>query len=389
MLAFLPPLPILPNPSTSLNICYSNRRPSTRWRMTKSSPSSIPPTTEPTPPIPRHFPEPLPDALYNIFSQRLSPTEALDFLPENVQWNTPLFDCSSKDEIIDQLETFLSFVIEPTITIYTINQTSFSWTVSYVHPLPWRPRVTIAGETTFDTTAPSVITDTWFVSTINPFQQILPTLVDILWLFPAPHAETDRGQRRTLKRCDGYDVVEFAEMTEMRFLVPPIRGLSQLIYCAPALPEEASPGLLAKREKYFATRPIGVRLLDRENKGDVELSVPVPGAMLGSSTVGIDLPECASLKVLDRRIMAIRRFSEVPMADLVAEKVDKVLEDLQRDGVDVGWDRVWVRNYDSKVGFNRDGELAMSMFGSSFGVPRVTEIAVDITDRSEHRKEKE
>lgn len=374
MAAFLVPQPLCvrhnaPNASCS--------RRNNRWYMKATPPKPPPlPTTDSSPL--KHFDQPLPNALYNLFSKRSTAAEALSFLPENVVWSTPLFEYTRKAQMIKQLSSFLSFSIEATLAIYTVSDLSFTWTLSFIYPLPWRPRVAISGTTTLDNATPKTITDTWIVSPATLLQQALPTLVDFLWLFPAPHAETDRGQRRTLKTCNGYNLVQFAESTELRFLISTDEddAATELLYCAPTLPEPAFIGGLRKREKYSTSRPMGIRV----GQEILEMSVPVPGAIVGSSITGVKIPVGGVLKVLDRRVMAVKRFSEKPMRKRVIEIVDQVLSDLERDGIKAGWDRVWVRNYDCKVGFNTAGELAMAMYGTSFGVPRVMEVAVDVTD---------
>jgi len=83
-------------------------------------------------------------------------------------------------------------------------------------------------------------------------------------------------------------------------------------------------------------------------------------------------------------VMAIFRFRGYATRDVVLTNLAKFKKRLVADGIfesmgDVREEDVWVRVYDSKVGFNTKGMLSMAMYGSSKGVPRVNEIAIDLS----------
>lgn len=367
-----------------------------------TKPSSINRPPPPLPPPDFVLSNSLTAALYTTFSKPEHTRNALaSILTSDVLWSTPLFDTSSFDQLCDALQQFFSFFEEPTITIYSADHaqspddSSFSieWTISFLYPLPWRPRVSLSGTSvvqTVDNTGEQVssITDKWYVSLFGIFRQALPRLTDLLWLWPAPHAETDAGGRRVLQKTRRYTVVEQAPRTEFRvrsFLEVIER---ELVFATPALPEECFEGGLRRMELYSTVSPLEVRQLD---EGMYEWTMAVPGAHVGSSNILLQAPlaECASVHVTKRRVFAVYRFGGFSKMEMAEQKLKPMLAALRKDGL---WDGemqgsdVRLRLYDIKVGFNSSGLLAMCMFGFFRPLPRLNEIAIDITDRWEEER---
>lgn len=224
------------------------------------------------------------------------------------------------------------------------------------------------------------VQDDWMVAPITLISQALPRLPDILWLWPAPHAETDAGQRRQLQSGKRYNIIRQAARAEMRAVAKLKHFEEELVWATPALPEPCFEGNLRKREQYSTVSPIAVRRLDEM----YEWAVAVPGSLLGSGADQIALPigEGVRIEVVGERVMAVHRFGGYSLGTEVEKRLEQLLLDLRNDGIvteEVKRDRVWVRVYDSKVGFNSKGLLVMAMYGGSDGVPRVNEIAIDLS----------
>lgn len=341
-------------------------------------------------------------ALYKLFSAREQPQKILaSVLPPDVRWSNPLFDASSLDEVCEALDQFFSFMIEPTITIYSCmtiqaspaeSSFSFEWTISFIYPLPWRPRVSLSGTTIAQTHGPTEsvtsLTDNWNVSPGNIIIQSLPKLTDAIWLWPAPHAETDQGGRRVLRKMDNYKIIEQAPRSEFRASAFVPRNERELVYATPALPEECFEGGLRRKEIYSTVSPLEVRQLEED--GWYEWVVSVPGSHTGSSSVLLKAPlaECASVKVANRRVFAVRRYGGISSREIAEKELKIMVKALQDDGWWHGLvtaSDVWVRLFDIKVGFNSSGLLAMCMYGSLRFLPRANEIAIEITGAWEQK----
>lgn len=89
-----------------------------------------------------------------------------------------------------------------------------------------------------------------------------------------------------------------------------------------------------------------------------------------------------------RRLMAVVRFNGLCTRTQVKKQLQALLDALVADkliagdeaSLQFGGRDVWVRGYECKVGFNSKGVLSMAMYGGSKGVPRVNEIALDLTE---------
>lgn len=349
---------------------------------------------------------PLTAALYNLFSVpgssslngevEPSPRYGLDseeFLSDvfttDAVWTTPLFETDSREKLCASLDQFLSFAIEPTLVVYSVKHTSeqsftFEWTLSFLYPLPWRPRVAVSASSTAITDGDGYVTkltDDWYVQPFSLVLQALPPLPDVIWLWPAPHAETDRGSRRLLKRTRRYSVIEMAPRVEVRVTEFVEENSRELIYAIPAIPDKAFDGGLRRKELYSAVAPISLRHL---GDGYFEWTIAAPGGHIGTSSVLMPAPagEGTSLEITKRRVFATYRFGGFSMKEVIDEKLEPFVDAIKEDGLwegEVEDSDVLVRVYNTKVGFNSSGLLAIASYGYSMGVPRVNEIAIDIT----------
>lgn len=334
---------------------------------------------------------PLLDALYSIFSRREDPGPALArVLTTDADWDTPLFALNSCTEAADYLSTFLSFVMDPTIYVHSADQAGdtlrFSWFISFTYPLPWRPRVSLSGTSiaTLKDGLVSRIEDDWCVPPRNLIVQALPTLTDIVWLWPTPHGENDIGSRRLIRETKTYKIVKRAPHKEIRIRQKLSEGDREMVWAVPCLPEELFEGSLRKKELYSTVTPISLHKVEEEV---FEWAVPVPGTLVGSSDVLVVEPTAENAKVVDvgERTLAIVRFRGLASRTVVEKQLNQLADSLIADGVmkdksDVRGGAVWVRSYDGKVGFNSKGILAIATYGATYGLPRLNELSVDLTD---------
>jgi SOUL heme-binding protein len=350
------------------------------------------------------LPEKLCHALAARFSDSTGAAEVLtSVLSTDCTWETPLFVAKGSGDVLKYLDSFLEFFIDPTILFTRLRadgtgdrNNELTWLVSFTYPLPWRPRVTLSGSTTLElsstTPAPASreivqILDTWDVPAWNIGYQILPRLSDVLWVYPSPHAETDSGTRRKISEHKGYSVILAAARPVLLVQAELPKEDQLYVFAVPALPSDAFVGGLRRQEEYATISPISVRRV----AGDLfEWEVPVPGNMFGNST--IQPPPHSSpnarFHVTSPRRFAVVRYSGYALTEIFDEKLETLVTSLQMDGVlpgggPVDRSKVWARSYDSKVGFNAKGLLAIATYGTTRGIPpRVNEIAIEIPDDS-------
>lgn len=222
------------------------------------------------------------------------------------------------------------------------------------------------------------------MSPLNIIAQTLPTLPDFIWLWPAPHAETDRGSRSTLHSTWKYSIIRQAPREEFRIRATLQMAEQNLVWATPALPEDAFEGNLRKMEVYSTVSPISLRRVS----GDVfEWSIAVPGAHVGSGNVRVVQPSAEEAEIVEvgERNFAVVRFRGYSKREEMMDRLEKLRAALVQDGI-IGEKEVeecpfWIRVYNAKVGFNSSGSLAMAMYGSSKGVPRINEIAIELTGK--------
>lgn len=353
-------------------------------------PPSARPAALPVPPFITSTP--LLNALYDIIARRSDPLSALvPVLSPTVEWDTPLVTLSTPTQAASFLSSFLRFSIDPALCIHTAtvpssDELDFSWTLSFIYPLPWRPRVAISGKTVVSLKdgLAEEIADTWSVPPLSLVVQTMPTLADFAWLWASPHAESDRGSRRLLRKGNRFSVVEMAGRPEFR-IVKELPVEEQCgIWTTSALPPEAFEGDLRRKELYSTVTPISIREIADNT---FEWAALVPGMLFGSSDVLAlaPFPSNARITEMPERILAVTRFTGFATKDVVKERIQRLTESLVKEGIlksadDITRERVWVRFYDAKVGFNSAGLLSMVMYAATRGIPRLNEIAIELPD---------
>ncbi|PXF44188.1 hypothetical protein BWQ96_06048 [Gracilariopsis chorda] len=370
-------------------------------------PQSVPPPPLPPPPAVAH--NPFLSALYRAFSTA-SAACFENLFEEGIRWDAPFLDAHSRDRVLDLLDDFFAFAVDPTIAVYQVQtsddetQLQFNWTLSFNYPLPWRPRVSASGVSSVTLSSPTSvehIKDEWYTSPATLITQSLPRVTDMFWLYPSPHSETDRGQRKMIRSTSQYSIIHQAPCAEYRVLGQVEYYEHELIWAMPAIPKHAFEGGLRKLEQYSAVSPVALRLFedfdlegDRANAQDDTLTyqwaLPVPTTLIGSSDVLVQFPMAKDAHVLNvpRRLMAVARFKGFSTRTEVQKRLKALVDALVADNVippdeqsvRFGGRNVWVRGYECKVGFNSKGVLSMAMYGGSKGVPRVNEIAIDLTE---------
>jgi len=330
------------------------------------------------------------DALFNRRDSEKSSVDILSsFCCSDVVWNNPLFRTSTVQELADNIDSLRSFILDSTIEILSETEdgecTNVEWLFSFVHPLPWAPRVTISGKSSSTSTSAGTkrIEDLWSNSPWTVIRQALPRLTDAMWLWPSPHAETDIGVRRVVKRTRDYTIVSYAAHPEFRVRgdVEPFE--MRTVWAMGVLPDDSFIGSLRRREPYDAVSPIGVRRISGER---FEWAVSVPGSAFGKNSSNMEHPfNNASFSLVRERRLAIVRFRGFATQKYFVANRDKLLAALVRDQLLDEEDakdesRVWSRLYQSKLGFNSKFEPTMASYGHVSWLPRVNEIAVELDD---------
>lgn len=316
-------------------------------------------------------------------------------LSADVQWDNALFSKKSLADLTRELDQLLAFVLEPRIQTTSVpaadedaGTETLDWILSFVYPLPWRPRVLIAGRTvaTRGKSGRFVsIADTWAQPAWTIPRQAWLRMQDLIWLWPSPHAEVDAGVRSLEVREKGYSVVRHARHAEfrMRGRVPPYARYA--IWGTPGLPGDAYVGNIRRLEAYDAVSPVCVRNVGEE----FEWAVALPGALLGCDVGRLRHPaEGAGYVMVPERRFATKRFRGFATSKVFLKKRDELVRELVKDGLLTEGQgeqaaRTWSRCYDCKVGFNVKGMPTLATYGYSQGFPRVNEIAIDLGDNFE------
>jgi hypothetical protein len=311
-------------------------------------------------------------------------------------WSAVVVDADDRPAIVKALGEFLGFALDPVI-LFTgeVEEANggarLEWLLSFTYPTPWRPRVTISGRSvlTLDAGKGRVvrIVDDWDASPWTVIRQALPRAADIVWLYPAPHAELDIGTRRQVSRRQGYQIVRVAARPEMLVHGDLSEPEKPLVTAVPAVPAHAFVGGLRRKEDYSTVSPVSVRHLGGDR---YEWAVAVPGTIFGSSKATPLVPHPSSdvrYVMSPARHCAVVRYGGYAVAELFEAKVAQLVAMLQADGYlpagqEVDRTRVWSRQYDSKIGFNGASEVAIGTCGGAgYGVPpRWNELLIELPE---------
>lgn len=320
-------------------------------------------------------------------------------LVDDCTWSMPLTDATDRVGVAEMLDGFFGFVLEAvllfTAEVVAEGGVKLTWLFSFTYPLPWRPRVTISGESLVSVTEDRVVgvVDSWDAGMGSVIRQVMPRWADIVWLYPSPHAEVDVGTRKLLKKESGYQIVRVAARPEII-----VEGLyaekeSNFVTAVPALPFGSFIGGLRRKEDYATVSPVSVRRLEKcDEVQRFEFSVAVPGSMFDEGGRATPLPSHPSpdvrVAMTPARRCAVVRYSGYAIAEVFDKQVAMLVTKLQNDGFlpkeeEIDMRKVWARSYDSKIGFNGSSEMAIGTCGGGvlFGVPpRWNELLIELPD---------
>lgn len=327
---------------------------------------------------------------------------------------SPVWAASSRSEWEQQIADLGQFFIEPKLEVLDVrvgdgSSANVDWMITGTWGAPWRPRVLLLGSSALALTTSSTSGAVQITSVIdelitNPieafFTQLIPNWEDVYNLYNTPPAET--RPYRALKRGAGYEVrlVPSALSIQVECSSADYPSASSHIVSTPVLPNFAFTGKpLNNKATWSAVRPLTVSC-DQSAKAAggpcrYRYTFPVP------SRLGFDpaqLPSLASAKReagvekleyvrLPARRVAVSRFANAFDSDtaMLAE-VDKLAAQLRADGFECvpgpdGRPAFSFSQYNTKVGFNLAGQVAIAQYQGTFGGLRRNEIAMEIADR--------
>lgn len=335
-----------------------------------------------------------------------SPSDAFaEVLEDSCVWKTPVTDGDGRGKVVEMMEEFVGFVLEPVI-LFTAEDVvdegtvRLEWLLSFTYPLPWRPRVTLSGHSVVSLSASQervvMVVDSWDAPVLSVIRQALPRISDIVWLYPSPHAEIDVGTRKLLRKGFGYQIVRVASRPEILIEGVCDEKAAGLVTAVPALPFGSFFGGLRRKEDYATVSPISVRSLGKDDDGKArfEYAVPVPGPLFDeNSGYKTPLPPHTSpdarIVMSPARRCAVMRYRGYAEETLFEKKLATLVRKLQADGhlrkgQEVDRLKVWARSYDSKIGFNGASQMAIGTCGGG-GVlpPRWNELLIELPDNGE------
>mmetsp|Transcript_16203 Transcript_16203/g.67021 ORF Transcript_16203/g.67021 Transcript_16203/m.67021 type:complete len:282 (+) Transcript_16203:653-1498(+) len=271
---------------------------------------------------------------------------------------------------------------------------SFDWVASTSMPYPHRPRVVVAGSSTYQLNREGKvieIEDSWFLRPREAALQAIPRWEDIFWYYGSPHTEINHGLRRKISESKSYYIVEESahEIVEATIDVESENILDIGDYFpVPRAPESCYTGATRKEELYWPTRPSCVR---RSGDGNLIWSVLYPTVFWGLPRP-TNMPESMRVVQVPKRLLAVRKVYGAREMDGIEDEINLLVSALEDDGLVDGqppMDSVLYFHYNSKQGFDVNGNLSLSSF---YLVPFQRfhqEVAVVLPTRSEAAKRSE
>jgi hypothetical protein len=322
-----------------------------------------------------------------------------------------IWPSSSRAEWEQQIFQFGQFLTDPMYEVLSVESNERSatvdWMISGTWPLPWRPRALALGKSTLELAAAGsggtqVVSVTEKLTT-SPLEvlgmQLLPNWEDVYNMYNTPPAET--RPYRVLRRARSY---------ELRW-VPPALAIQADVFtgeypCArsrrlsnPALPDFVFTGkpLRSKNPEFSAIRPISVTC-DASGKEAgkpcrYRYYMPVP-SRLGADPARLPSltstplesgAEAMEYSLRPGRYVAVRRMAgSFDVDSALLEELDKLVAELRADGVAIDGGDAGARppfelsRYNTKIGFNFEGEIAIAQYQGTIGPLRRNEIAVEV-----------
>lgn len=324
---------------------------------------------------------------------------------------SPVWSASSRSDWEQQISGLGQFFIEPKFEVLDVRvgdgaSANVDWMITGTWGAPWRPRALMLGSSALQLTTSSTsgevqisgIVDELITNPIEVlFTQLLPNWEDVYNLYNTPPAET--RPYRALKKGAGYEIRQLpsalsiqADCSSAEYPSDSSHTLS-----TPVLPNFAFTGKpLNNKATWSAVRPLTVSC-DQSAKAAggpcrYRYTFPVP-SRLGSDPAR--LPSLASAKReagvekleyvrLPARRVAVRRSANAFDSDkaMLAE-VDQLAAQLRADGFECvlgadGRPAFHFSQYNTKIGFNLDGQVAIAQYQGTFGALRRNEIALEL-----------
>lgn len=325
---------------------------------------------------------------------------------------SPVWAASSRSEWEQQIADLGQFFIEPKFEVLGVRVgdgplgAHVDWMITGTWGAPWRPRALLLGSSVLElSSASGAVQITGVVDELvtSPIEvlctQLIPNWEDVYNLYNTPPAEA--RPYRALQKGAGYEVrlLPAALSIQAECASAEYPSASTHTLSTPVLPDFAFTGKpLNNKATWSAVRPLTVSC-DQSAKAAggpcrYRYTFPVP-SRLGSDPAR--LPSLASAKRepgvekleyvrLPARRVAVRRSANAFDSDeaMLAE-VDKLAAQLRADGLTCaagadGRPAFHFSQYNTKVGFNLDGQVAIAQYQGTFGALRRNEIAVEIAD---------
>lgn len=332
---------------------------------------------------------------------------------DGIQVAGPVWTASSRSEWEREISAICSFLIDPSLEVFSVEPDGESavhieWLASGTWPLPWRPRALALGSSRLEfepqsAGTPHVVRMTDKLHTSLPeilLTQLLPNWEDVYSLYNSPPAEL--RPYRVLRKAKNYELrwlpPSLAIQCELRSGTYPSEGTYKL--ASPVLPDFAFVGKpLSNKATWSAVRPIAIEC-DQSARAaggpcTYRWTLPLP-SRLGSDEaqlpplppVDADVEAMAYVRVPARHV-AVRRIAGIFDSDgaLLAE-ANKFAAELRSDGVAVAQSddgassspTFQFRQYNCKVGYNPQGELAIAQYQGTVEPIRRNEILFDIDE---------
>ncbi|KAJ1633666.1 hypothetical protein T492DRAFT_978985 [Pavlovales sp. CCMP2436] len=329
----------------------------------------------------------------------------------NVKVASALWSATGRADLERQVAGFGKFLIEPTLEVLSVQaagptRATVEWMVSGTWPLPWRPRALALGTSTLDFGFSSAgaleVVSCEEALVTNPLEvllrQLMPNWEDVFNQYNTPPAET--RPYRVLRRAKGY---------ELRWMPPTLALESEAldgtfpsaqshILTTPVLPSFAIRGRPLGTKSLFTTiRPLTVECDEsgREKNGPCRYrwTVPIP-SRLGANADSMPPLEPSARESgaqelryvkLPGRFVAARTLAGFIASDAVLlAEVDSLAAQLRADGLAPTAGKTSARpcyqlsQYNTKVGFNLDGLVAIAQYQGTVGPMRRNEVLVEV-----------
>ncbi|KAJ8908282.1 hypothetical protein NDN08_008373 [Rhodosorus marinus] len=298
-----------------------------------------------------------------------NPSNLLSQLSPDCCWKSPLGIVDGSAEIEEKLRSSLDWFLYSSLCIMKSDpdKRSFDWVASTSMPYPHRPRVVVAGSSAYKLNRDGKvieIEDDWFLRPREAALQVIPRWEDIFWYYGSPHTEINSGLRRKISESQDYYIVEESahEIVEATVDVEKENILDIGDYFpVPRPPESCYTGETRKEELYWPTRPSCVK---RSEDGNLIWSVLYP-TVFWRLPRPTKMPESMRLVQVPKRRLAVRKVYGAREMDGIEDEINLLVSALEDDGLVDGQppvDSVLYFHYNSKQGFDANGNLSISSF---------------------------